>query len=408
MFRYENRTDKADRHRSEKALLNSMSNCSMQSGDCLLKSSNGTCFYHGKIDYRSADEDDCQSCTCKEEHKHLTRGDRQYHQVDQSTLGNLIHGDLPILPTDKTGPTYTKEMWNVTEKILTYNECFQCRGRKASFFCDCTNHPTTPKPLCTACFNKKDAGGCRKRCMYTTDCREVSLSTDLDGVAICQKHRDMIELTKEEKIVQDFLTDRATTLFDKLDQNTFVWTKKLPSHVFRHKIPFGPGKRNQPRTEITREDMFKCMEKWATHLTTWDLETVRIVVEMMLVAKDPDSELYDIVSEGLLASQTSGTACTGLDCLKARFLCLYADLRTDLNPIWRLLGDSEEASVIQDMPRSSNKECTCAHSDPEKRSRYQKPACTCRIPEATKVVSDKRSIAIQTYIRTHELCRDSS
>jgi hypothetical protein len=221
----------------------------------------------------------------------------------------------------------------------------------------------------------------------------------------------MIELTKEEKIVQDFLTDRATTMFKTLDQNTFVWTKKLPSHVFRHKIPFGkrrPGKRNRPRTEITRKDMLKCIEKWALYLPQWDLETVRIVVEMMFIAKDPYSEMYDIVSEGLLASQTSGTTCTGLECLKARFLCLYADLIPDLNRVSDLLGDSEEASVIEDMPMSSNKECTCGYDDPEDGSPYPRPACTCRLPEATKVLYDKRSIVIQTYIRTHGLCRDSS
>jgi len=61
------------------------------------------------------------------------------------------------------------------------------------------------------------------------------------------------------------------------------------------------------------------------------------------IAKDPGSEVYDIISNGLLASQTSETTCIDPECLQTHFLRLYADLMLDLNPLAELLGDSKEA-----------------------------------------------------------------
>jgi hypothetical protein len=278
------------------------------------------------------------------------------------------------------------------------------------FFCDCVAHATLRKPLCTTCFQKKEAvRGCAKRCHYTPDCREASHTTNLDGIDICRKHHDLLELTKEEKIVQEFLTDREKSLFRGLDQNTFVWTTKRLSHVFRHKIPFGkrvPGKDNRPRTQITRRDLLGCMKNWGHDFTDWDMETVRIVVEMMSITKDPGSETYDIVNNGLLAVQTSGTTCTDLECLKTRFLCLYADLMTDLNPIAMLIGGSEEANAIRDMPTSvSTTTCTCGYWDESFDDMFTE--CTCGIEEATEVLYTQRSMALRTYIRTHELCREN-
>jgi hypothetical protein len=110
------------------------------------------------------------------------------------------------------------------------------------------------------------------------------------------------------------------------------------------------------------------------------------------------SELYDIVSNGLLASQTRGTTCTDIECLTTRFLCLYADIMIDLNPIAKLLGDSEEAIAIKSLP--THTECDCLYS-------YDMiPTCTCGIAEATKILSTQRSKAVWTYIRTHKSCRD--
>ena len=47
---------------------------------------------------------------------------------------------------------------------------------------------------------------------------------------------------------------------------------------------FGAGLRLD---QLTWKDMFGCIQYWGRYLESWDPETLWIVVEMMVVAKEP-------------------------------------------------------------------------------------------------------------------------
>lgn len=409
MFNLENKETKAERRFVEHALLTVMKHCSMEDRHCLDNGRKGTCFYHDKIDYRT--EPTCQSCECDPKKKHITWEGRQYHRVDQKTLNDLVHPGISELPLYKTDPSYVENMWKVTDDIRRYSVCVHCKRYKATHFCDCTEHLDARKPLCTACYQKKEpVGGCTKRCMHQKDCREPSFTTDLDGIDICKKHHEIIELTTDEKIVQGFMIERQYSIFRTLKHNSFVWTNRHPPHGIRHKIPFGKrntGKNQQLRTEITVSDLYECMKGWSEHVYKGELETVRIVVEMMYIARSGHNTIYDLFRAGALASQaTSGTTCTDLECFKTRYLCLYAHMfKNNLNPIAGLLGDSKEAIMIRDMPAYvSTMECICGYHDDS--LDYLYPKCTCGLDDKQTRLQNKRSMAVGEYIRTNGVCRD--
>jgi len=96
--------------------------------------------------------------------------------------------------------------------------------------------------------------------------------------------------------------------------------------------------------------MLGCIQSWGPGLEYGDPETIRIVVERMAATTESGREIEDIVRAGRLATQTRGTNCTELECVRTEFLCLYADLLTDFNPLASLLGDSQEASAIRNLP----------------------------------------------------------
>ena len=98
MFRNKDNIDQ--RHKAEHAFLESMKSCSMKEGNCLDRT-DGTCFYHEKIDYRTPDG--CESCTCDEKDAtHVQHESRKYHLVDQMTLENLVHTKIAKLPKKKS------------------------------------------------------------------------------------------------------------------------------------------------------------------------------------------------------------------------------------------------------------------------------------------------------------------